>query len=154
MNSSISSTAIYGLATTVGARQKLDIPTDAELDCHGDWLAVKPREPWTVGTRTYASDTVLGMSLSRFLAGERDFRILSEAGPRRAVQHFFWAGDRLVISILDELRPVFEVWTPAADGWTPASCLACPRSASPMSGGSTPRKPKATATCSPTSRTR
>jgi prolyl oligopeptidase len=101
-----------------GTRQRLDIPTDAELDCHGDWLAVKPREPWTVGTRTYASDTVLGMSLSRFLAGERDFRILSEAGPRRAVQHFFWAGDRLVISILDELQPVFEVWKPTADGWS------------------------------------
>ncbi|MDP1866783.1 MAG: prolyl oligopeptidase family serine peptidase [Bradyrhizobium sp.] len=101
-----------------GARERLDIPTDAEMDCHGDWLAVKPREPWTVGTRTYASDTMLGMSLSRFLAGARDFRVLSEAGPRRAVEHFFWAGDRLVISILDELRPVFEVWTPAANGWT------------------------------------
>ena len=101
-----------------GARVRLEIPTDAEMDCHGDWLAVKPREQLTVGTRTYASDTMLGMSLSRFLAGSRDFRILSEAGPRRAVEHFFWAGDRLVISILDELRPVFEVWTPAADGWT------------------------------------
>ena len=58
------------------------------------------------------------MSLSRFLAGERDFRTLCEAGPRRAVQHFFWANGRLVISILDELQPVFEVWTPAANGWT------------------------------------
>jgi prolyl oligopeptidase len=101
-----------------GPRQKLDLPTDAEVDFHGDWLAVKPRKPWTVGTRTYAPDTVLGLSLPGFLAGERDFRILCEAGPRRAVQHFFWAGGRLVISILDELRPVFEVWTPAADGWT------------------------------------
>ncbi|MFH1342504.1 MAG: prolyl oligopeptidase family serine peptidase [Pseudomonadota bacterium] len=101
-----------------GARERLDIPKDAEIDCHGDWLAVKPRKPWTVGARTYASDTVLGMSLSRFLAGERDFQILCEAGPRRAVQNLFWAGEKLVISILDELRPVFEVWTPAADGWT------------------------------------
>ena len=30
-----------------GAREKLDLPTDAEMDCHGDWLAVKPRKPWT-----------------------------------------------------------------------------------------------------------
>jgi prolyl oligopeptidase len=101
-----------------GARQRLDLPEDAEMDRHGDWLAVKPRKPWTVGARTYAPDTVLGMSLSRFLAGERDVKILCEAGPRRAVQHLFWAGEKLVISILDELRPVFEVWTPAADGWT------------------------------------
>ncbi len=106
------------LGDETGARQKLDLPTDADVDFHRDWLAVKPRKPWTVGARTYAPDTVLGISLSRFLAGERDFRILCEAGPRRAMQHFFWANGRLVISILDELRPVFEVWTPAADGWT------------------------------------
>jgi len=109
-----------------GAREKLDLPTDAEMYCHGDWLAVKPRKPWTVGTRTYAPDTVLGLSLSRFLAGERDFQILCEAGPRRAVQHFFWAGGRLVISILDELQPVFEVWTPAINGWTPGKLPGLP----------------------------
>ncbi|MDO9560111.1 MAG: prolyl oligopeptidase family serine peptidase [Bradyrhizobium sp.] len=109
-----------------GARTKLDLPTDAEVEFHGDWLAVKPRKPWTAGTRTYAPDTVLGMSLSQFLAGERDFRILCEAGPRRAVQNLFWAGGRLVISILDELRPVFEVWTPAADGWTPGKLAGLP----------------------------
>jgi prolyl oligopeptidase len=106
------------LGDEAGTRQKLDLPEDAEMDCHGDWLAVKPRKPWTMGTQTYAPDTVLGISLSRFLAGARDFQILCEAGPRRAVQHLFWAGDRLVISILDELRPVFDVWTPAAAGWT------------------------------------
>ena len=109
-----------------GARQKLDLPSDAEVESYGDWLAVKPRKPWTAGTRTYASDTVLGMSLSGFLAGERDFRILCEAGARRAVQHFFWAGNRLVISILDELRPVFEVWTPTANGWTPGKLPGLP----------------------------
>ena len=73
------------LGDATGARRKLDLPEDAEVDFHRDWLAVKPRKPWTVGTRTYASDTVLGMSLSRFLAGERDFRILCVAGPRGGV---------------------------------------------------------------------
>jgi prolyl oligopeptidase len=61
---------------------------------------------------------VLGASLPAFLAGERKFQILYEAGPRRAVQHFFWTGGKLVISILDELRPIFEVWTPSAGGWS------------------------------------
>jgi prolyl oligopeptidase len=100
-----------------GARLKLDLPTDAQADFHRGWFAVRPRKPWTVGTHTYAPDTVLGMSLPAFLAGERRFEILFEAGPRRAVQHFFWADGKLVISILDELRPVYEVWTPSADGW-------------------------------------
>jgi prolyl oligopeptidase len=34
------------------------------------------------------------------------------------LQGFFWAADRFILSILDELRPVFEVCTPSADGWT------------------------------------
>jgi prolyl oligopeptidase len=33
------------------------------------------------------------------------------------VQHFFWANGKLIISVLDELRPVFEVWTPSESGW-------------------------------------
>src|SRR5258705_13254293 len=103
-----------------GARLKLDLPTDAHADFHGDWFAIRPRKPWTVGTQTYATDTVLGTSLPAFLAGEREFQVLCEAGPRRAVQHFFWTGGKLVISILDELRPIFEVWTPSAGGWARA----------------------------------
>ena len=103
-----------------GARVKLDLPTDAQVDFHRGWFAVRPRKPWTVGGQTYAPDTVLGLSLPAFLAGERNCQLLCEAAPRRAVQNFFWADGRLVISILDELRPVFEVWTPTADGWTHA----------------------------------
>jgi prolyl oligopeptidase len=101
-----------------GARQKLDLPTDAQADFHRGWLVVRPRKPWTVHMRTYAPDTVLGLSLPAFLAGERDFKVLFEPAPRRAVQHFFWANDRLIIAILDELQPVFEAWTPSANGWT------------------------------------
>ena len=87
---------------------------------------MRPRKPWTVGTKTYAADTVLGVSLTAFLAGERDFQILFEPAPRRAAQHFFWTGGKLVISILDELRPVYEVWTPAAEGWTRAKLPGLP----------------------------
>lgn len=34
------------------------------------------------------------------------------------MQGFFWIGGRLVLSILDELKPVFEVLTPSDTGWT------------------------------------
>ncbi len=39
-------------------------------------------------------------------------QILFEPGERRALQGFFWCGGRLVLSILDDLRPVFEALTP------------------------------------------
>jgi prolyl oligopeptidase len=114
------------LGSGAGARLKLDLPTDAHADFHRGWLAVRPRRPWTVGTQTYAPDTVLGMSLPAFLAGERNFEILCEPASRRAVQHFFWANGKLVVSILDELRPVFEIWTPSAHGWNGATLPGLP----------------------------
>ena len=100
-----------------GPKAKLDLPTDISIDAHRGWVAVKRRTPWRLGQHTYPPDTVFGISLSALLAGERAFTVIFEPGERRALQHFFWADGRLVLSILDELRPVFEVVEPSASGW-------------------------------------
>jgi prolyl oligopeptidase len=106
------------LGDSSGAKIKLDLPTDIKFQVHGDWMAVKLRSPWTVGARDHPADTLLGMSLSAFLAGDRNFTTVFEPAPRRALQDFFWTPDRLVLSILDELEPVFDILTPASDGWS------------------------------------
>jgi prolyl oligopeptidase len=105
------------LGNEAGARSKLDLPTDIWMEAHQDWMVVKLRTEWSAAGQAYAPDTVLGISLSAFLAGDRNFTVVFAPGLRRALQGFFWGAGRLVLSILDELRPVFEVWTPATDGW-------------------------------------
>jgi prolyl oligopeptidase len=110
------------LGDASGARERLDLPTDCWMTAHGDWLAVKLRQPWTIGDVTHPADLVLAIRLSAFLAGRRDFTRLFEPAPRRALQGLFWAGGRLALSILDDLRPVFEIWTPSDRGWS-ASAL-------------------------------
>ena len=114
------------LGNETGPQSKLDLPTDAGMEAHRDWMVVKLRTAWSAGGRTHAPDTVLGISLSAFLAGDRNFAIVFEPAPRRALQGFFWTAGKLVLSILDELRPVFEVWTPAADGWSRATLPGLP----------------------------
>ncbi len=114
------------LGDTTGAKTKLDLPTDIWMEAHRDWLVVKRRTAWTVGGKTYAPDVVLGMSLSAFLAGDRDFTVVFEPGPRRALQGFFWSVGKLVLPILDELKPVFEVLTPSANGWARATLPGLP----------------------------
>ncbi|HUA53477.1 MAG TPA: prolyl oligopeptidase family serine peptidase [Candidatus Sulfotelmatobacter sp.] len=109
---------IVWLGDVGGAKRKLDLPTDAWVHWHRGWLAVKPRTAWTVAGETHAPDTVLGIAFDRFLAGDRRFARLFEPGERRALQAFFWCGDGLVLSILDDLKPVFEIHTPGAAGWT------------------------------------
>jgi prolyl oligopeptidase len=114
------------LGDRAGARSKLDLPTDIWMQAHQDWLVVKRRAAWTIGGRTYAPDTVLGMSLSAYLAGGRNFTVVFEPGPRLALQGFFWSAGKLVLPILDELRPVFEVCTPSASGWSRAGLPGLP----------------------------
>jgi prolyl oligopeptidase len=114
------------LGTEAGPHTKLDLPTDIWLEAHNDWLAVKLRAAWTVAGKTYAPDSVLGISLSAFLAGDRIFTTVFEPGARRALQGFFWTAGKLVLSILDELRPAFEICTPSAGGWTRARLQGLP----------------------------
>ena len=102
----------------VDHRIKLDLPTDVQVDAHRGWITIKPRTAWAVGGKTYPGDTLLGMKLETFLAGSREFAVLFEPGRRRSLQSFSWSGDQLVLSILDNLRPVFDVLTPAEAEWT------------------------------------
>lgn len=106
------------LGTETGGSVKLDLPSDIWLRVHRDWLVVKLRSAWSIAGVTHPPDTVLGMSLSDFLAGDRNFTTVFAPGPRRALQGLFWADDKLVLSILDELRPVFETCTPSSAGWS------------------------------------
>jgi prolyl oligopeptidase len=97
---------------------RLDLPTDASAEWHRGWLAAKRRTPWTIAGETHPPDTVLGISMAAFLAGDRGFTRLFEPGERRALQGFFWCGGRLALAVLDDLRPVFETLTPSATGWS------------------------------------
>jgi len=114
------------LGDETGAKFKLDLPTDIWLQVHRDWFVVKRRTAWTVDGQTYAPDTVLGISLSAYLAGDRNFAVVFEPGPRRALQGLFWSAGKLVLPILDELQPVFEVWTPSGNGWDRAGIPGLP----------------------------
>lgn len=109
-----------------GPKQQVDLPTDAWFRWHRGWLVVKPRTPWTVGGKTFAPDTLLGISFSSFLTGDRAFATLFTPEPRRSLQGFFWSGDTLILSILDELKPVFEILSPTR-GWTRTTLPGMPK---------------------------
>lgn len=115
------------LRDAAGSMTKLDLPTGIWLQAHGDWFAIKLRKDWPVQGLTYTTDTVLGISLSAFLAGSRDFTVLFEPAPRRALQGLFWTAGKLVLSVLDELRPRFEICTPSATGWSRETLAGLPQ---------------------------
>jgi len=119
--------AVVWIGDRSGPKTRLDLPTDAERHWHRGWLVVKTRTPWVVGGRTFVPDTVLGISFAAFLAGHRRFTRLFKPAERRALQRFFWCGDRLVLSILDDLKPAFEALTPSQQGWSRARITGLPK---------------------------
>ncbi len=102
------------LGDRTGPKQRMPWPDDASACWHDGWLAIKLRTPWTVASEDHPSDTVLAIRMDAFLAGDRDLRVLFRPAPRRALQGMFWAGGILVLSVLDELRPVFLLLTPGS----------------------------------------
>lgn len=110
-----------------GARVALDLPTDIQVDVRDGWMALKRRTDWTIAGRSYPGDTVLGVRLDAFLAGSREFVVLFEPAARRALQDFTWVAGRLVLSILDNLQPVFEVLTPSQGAWTRSTLSGLPQ---------------------------
>jgi len=61
-----------------------------------------------------------------FLAGDRRFTVLFTPGRRRTLRGFFWSDGKLVLSILDDLAPVFEVFAPET-GWVRTTLAALPK---------------------------
>lgn len=105
-----------------GPCHRLDLPEDAEARWSRGWLVVRPRSPWL----GHAADTLLAIRLEDFLDGNRDFTVLSTPSPRRALSGFFWSDGRLVVTGLDELRPVFSILTPSPEGWSRAELPGLP----------------------------
>jgi prolyl oligopeptidase len=100
---------------------------DLDLAVRAIAFAAKRRTPWAIGDVTHAPDSLLGHAVSAFFAGDRNFTVLFAPGERRALQSFFWADGQLVLSILDELQPTFEVLIPSADGWARSKLSMAPK---------------------------
>jgi prolyl oligopeptidase len=107
----------FWIGDRTGARIKIDVPPDANIWVHGDRLVVKLRTGWTIAEETFKPDSVIAVPFATFLAGSRHFAKLFEPEERRALQTMFWAGDRLILSILDDLKPAFEALTPNEGAW-------------------------------------
>jgi prolyl oligopeptidase len=101
-----------------GPKIKIDVPADANLSFHDEWFALKTRTAWTLGNTTYAPDTLLAGSVADLLAGSPRIQVLFQASDRVALQGFSWVHSKLLVSILDNLRPRYELFTPFTAGWT------------------------------------
>ena len=100
-----------------GKLVRVDVPTDADMDAHREWMLVKPRSPWTVGGTTYPAGSLLATQFDDFMAGKRAFTVLFKRDAHTALSSYAWTQHHLILNLLDDVKSKLQVLTPHAGDW-------------------------------------
>ncbi|HEX3778191.1 MAG TPA: prolyl oligopeptidase family serine peptidase [Pseudonocardiaceae bacterium] len=99
--------------------RRIEVPEDAEIDVHREWLLIQTRSRWLVGGHDYPAGALLGVRFDEFMAGGRDLVVLFEPDPHTSLDAFAWTRDHLILNLLTDVKSRLEVLTPA-QGWSRA----------------------------------
>ncbi len=99
-------TAERSLLTADGAFERLDVPGDAEIALHRQWLFVFLRSAWTVAGTEYAPGTLLRADLDAYRAGARELTALFTPDAHRSLESFTVTRSHLLLTVLDDVRTV------------------------------------------------
>ena len=100
-----------------GSLVALDLPLDADVQLHREWLLVQPRSDWQVGAVTRLTGSLLAIRLADFLAGSREFDILFEPDAHTALENWTWTRGFLILTLLVDVSSTLVVLS-VDDGWS------------------------------------
>ncbi len=95
-----------------GAITRVDVPTDAEVDLHREWLLVRLRTPWTVADTSYPAGMLLAAEVAAFLAGDRRLTTLFEPAPDVTLEYWTWTRHHLLLGLLRNVHSELLVLDP------------------------------------------
>ncbi len=93
---------------------RIDVPTDAAISVHRDWLLIRPRTDWRVGTHRYPAGALLATDYLEFLSGTSKLHIVFEPDPHTSLESFAWTRDRLILLTLVDVASRVEIATPGS----------------------------------------
>ncbi|MHA6206031.1 prolyl oligopeptidase family serine peptidase [Dyella soli] len=118
-----------------GKLARIDVPSDANIDVHREWLLVEPRSDWTVGGKTYRSGSLLAAKFDDYMAGRRELTVLFEPTESTALDGYSWTRHQLILNVMDNVVNKLEVLTPQAGPWKRESLGGAPALSSIAAGG-------------------
>jgi prolyl oligopeptidase len=92
----------------------IDVPTDAGISIHREWLLVRPRTDWTVGSATYPAGSLLAAKYDDFLSGTAELSVVFEPDEHTSLDTWAWTRDRLVLVTLRDVATHVELVTPGS----------------------------------------
>ena len=112
-----------------GSLARLDLPADAEPDFHREWLLIRLRSAWTLGTRSYPAGSLLAADFAAFMAGRRRLTVLFRPTAARSLESWNWTRQHLILNLLDNVKNRLAVLTPpqrAGRAWSRAPLPGAP----------------------------
>ncbi|WP_280236409.1 prolyl oligopeptidase family serine peptidase [Nocardia cyriacigeorgica] len=100
-----------------GGWRHLETPSDASESWYKDWLLIRVKSPWEVGSTTYPAGALLAVNFEEFLAGGRDFEVIFEPDTHTSLHGYGWTENHLLLVTLEDVQTKLYVLTPGADGW-------------------------------------
>ena len=97
------STELFEL-TKAGKLVKVEAPDSAEKSVVRDWLLIKPREDYKVGTTVYPAGSLIAANYDQFKAGKREFKVLFTPDAQTALQSFTATRNYLVLGTLQDVK--------------------------------------------------
>jgi prolyl oligopeptidase len=97
-----------------GELLRIDVPTDAGISIHREWLLIRPRTAWTVGPTTYPAGSLLAATYDEFLSGAIALDVVFEPDAHTSLDTYTWTRDRLVLGTLVDVATHVEVVTPGS----------------------------------------
>jgi prolyl oligopeptidase len=91
---------------------RIDVPTDARVSIHREWLLIEPRSDWTVDGRTYSAGSLLAADYDEYLSGTVNLDVVFEPDEHTCLHQSAWTRDRLLLVTLADVASRVEIVTP------------------------------------------
>jgi prolyl oligopeptidase len=94
----------------------VDVPPDAVVSYHREWMLIRLRTDWLVGGVTYRAGSLLATRFDDYLAGKREITALFAPTPTTFLSGFSWTRHHLILEELENVASRLEVLTPPEGG--------------------------------------
>ena len=109
-----------------GKLVKIEVPADANMNTHREWLLVELRTDWTTGGKTYPAGSLIATNFDAFMNGKRDFDVLFQPTDRKSLAGYSTTRNYILVNELDNVRNRIYVLSHDKNGWKRAPLAGMP----------------------------
>ncbi|MGC4190705.1 MAG: prolyl oligopeptidase family serine peptidase [Thermomicrobiales bacterium] len=104
---------------------KIDVPLDASVEPHKEWLLVRPRSDWEVNGTIWPAGSLLVANLDAWIGGDRTLEALFTPDAHTSLEGWSWTKHYLLLTLLQDVATRIEVLDPA-NGWARSALAGAP----------------------------